>query len=376
MQTESHPLPASERRALRHGLLILGGFALIAALVAWGILAFTAMPSTAPWPEPATSAVVPPGPPPSAEPLVFAELPPETARAINQKIAFAPLGKLALPFTPTGDLASRGRAIDCLAAAMWYEAGDDAAGDASVGQVVLNRVRHPAFPGTICGVVFQGAERSSGCQFTFTCDGALSRLPSRQTFDRIRTRAAVLFGGKVDSAVGLATHYHADWVHPIWSAQLEKIARVGTHLFFRWKGAWGGPGAQIKHYAGDEPFIVQLAALSPAHQPPLDPLASESAMVSGAGSTRIDDARGTIRVAFSPLRNGNVQALAAFELCGDRDFCEITGVLEGGGQAAPVVFRYLRDRLRKVERVQWDCSRFKRPTSVQCMGAVNAAKAP
>ena len=377
MQIESHSMPASESRALRHGLLVLGGFAMLAALIAWAVLVTTAMPSTEPWPERAAlPPLAPTAPPPAMDaPLVFAELPPETARTINARIPFARLGPPAAGFVAAGDIASRGRAIDCLAAAMWFEAGDDPAGNESVGQVVLNRVRHPAFPATVCGVVFQGAERSSGCQFTFSCDGALARLPSPLTFDRIRTRAAVLFGGKVDRSVGLATHYHADWVHPIWSTELEKIARVGTHLFFRWKGAWGGPGAQSKRYGGEEPFIVQLAGLSAAHQPPLDPLAAAAGPDAGAGSATVDEARGTIRVTFSPLRNGNVQALAAFELCGDRDRCEIAGVL-AGEENPPVVFRYLRDRERKLERVQWDCTRFKRPTSVQCMGTGGTDKGP
>jgi len=372
--SESHPLPESERRLLRHVLLVLGSLALLAALISWAVLAYTAMPATEPWPEQGARSAPPPGPPPvMAEPLVFAELPPDTARAINARVAFAPLGRPASPFRAAGDLASRGRAIDCLAAAMWYETGDDAAGNAAVGQVVLNRLRHPAFPATLCGVVFQGAERSSGCQFTFTCDGALSRLPPRETFDRIRTRAAVLFGGQVEPAVGLATHYHTDWVHPIWSSELEKIARVGTHLFFRWKGAWGGPKGQARRYAGEEPFIVQLAAISPAHQPPL----STAALATAASAPpSIDEARGAIHVEFNPLRNGNVQALAAFELCGTRDRCEITGVLAGGDSAAPVVFRYLRDRAARVERVQWDCARFKRPSSVQCMAGTAPSRQP
>ncbi|MCZ3110870.1 cell wall hydrolase, partial [Acinetobacter baumannii] len=75
----------------------------------------------------------------------------------------------------TGDTALQARAIDCMAAAVLYEAGDDAVGQRAVAQVVINRVRHPAFPKTICAVVFQGSDRATGCQFTFTCDGALVR---------------------------------------------------------------------------------------------------------------------------------------------------------------------------------------------------------
>lgn len=355
---------------LRHVPAVVLGMALVFALAAWAFLAWTAMPHREARPD--KSASTSSGPPPEmAEPLVFAPLAPETAREINAAIPFAALGPAALPFRPAGDVASRGRAIDCLAAAMWYESGEDPTGNLSVGQVVLNRVRHPAFPATVCGVVFQGTERATGCQFTFTCDGALARVPSPATFDRIRTRAAAMFGGSVDPGVGLATHYHTDWVHPVWSAQLEKIARVDTHLFFRWKGAWGGPRAQSMRYAGEEPVVAKIGFLSPLHRLPGGDGESETMALplpgTGLAGARIDEAKGTIRIAFNPARNGNVQALAAFELCGARDICEITGVLEGMGADAPVVFRYVRDRAKSIERVQWDCTRFKRPTTTQCM---------
>jgi hypothetical protein len=77
-----------------------------------------------------------------------------------------------------GSAEDRARARTCLAQTAWYEAGQDRAGQQAVVQVVLNRVRHPAYPKTICGVVFQGSERRTGCQFTFTCDGSLARVPS------------------------------------------------------------------------------------------------------------------------------------------------------------------------------------------------------
>ncbi|MGJ3626051.1 cell wall hydrolase [Sphingomonas sp. MMS24-JH45] len=94
-------------------------------------------------------------------------------------------------------------------------------------QVVLNRLRHPAFPKTVCGVVFQGAERSTGCQFTFTCDGALARQPSPLAWDRARKVAAAALAGAVYRPVGYATHYHTDWVVPYWSEPRQD--RRGPH---------------------------------------------------------------------------------------------------------------------------------------------------
>ncbi|MEP7221162.1 MAG: cell wall hydrolase [Novosphingobium sp.] len=311
-------------------------------------------------------------PPPVAEPLVFAAMTPDRARQINAAISFAGIGPPARPFSASGDEGSRARATDCMAAAMWYEAGSDEAGNRSVGQVVLNRLRHPAFPATVCGVVFQGSERRTGCQFTFTCDGALARVPPAAAYQRVRDRAAAMLAGSTEASVGLATHYHTDWVHPIWSAELEKIARVGTHLFFRWKGAWGGPHAQMSHYAGVEPTIPALAFLSPAHRAALPageavPAAVASESAATVATAKVDNSSGLIRVEISPLGNASAQALAAYDLCGDRAFCEIEGRLPGSGVNGPKVFYYIRDRSQKIERALWDCTRFKRPTTTQCL---------
>lgn len=194
--------------------------------------------------------------------------PPDRARAMNSAIPFmTDKGLSALPFHFAGSPADRDRARYCLAAAALYEAGgDDAEGQTAVMQVVLNRVRHPAFAPSVCGVVFQGQERRTGCQFTFTCDGSLAR---QFTPDRWRTalaRADAALAGAVDKQVGLATHYHTDWVYPYWSPSLDKLQRVGTHLFFRWRGYWGTRGAFNTRPSGSEPQIAKLAAFLPHHQ--------------------------------------------------------------------------------------------------------------
>ena len=203
---------------------------------------------------------------PAVEPVRIQDLDPATARTYNASIPFVKgPNPAARPFRFAGDEAARSRATDCLAAAAYYEAGDDATGQKAVVQVVLNRLRHPAFPKTVCGVVFQGAERSTGCQFTFTCDGALARQPSEAAWTRARQVAAAALKGAVYRPVGYATHYHTDWVVPYWSASLDKIAEVHTHLFFRWTGWWGTPPAFRRAVSGDEPAIAKLAPVSAAH---------------------------------------------------------------------------------------------------------------
>ncbi len=159
------------------------------------------------------------------------------------------------------------RATECLALAAMAEAGPSDPGQRAVIQVVLNRLRHPAFAKTVCGVVFEGSERATGCQFTFTCDGSLARAYSDSAWQQARIRAGEALGGHVFKPVGLATHYHTDWVYPYWSPKLDKLARVETHLFFRWPGYWGTKAAFAARYRGNEPDLSALVAGDAAAPP-------------------------------------------------------------------------------------------------------------
>ena len=117
--------------------------------------------------------------PPAPPPMVVRPLAPDQALKLNAEIpvANAP-NPAAAPFKLNGNAVARAQALNCLASAVYYEAGNqDENGERAVAQVVLNRVRHPAFPASVCAVVYQGSTRTTGCQFTFTCDGALSRRP-------------------------------------------------------------------------------------------------------------------------------------------------------------------------------------------------------
>jgi spore germination cell wall hydrolase CwlJ-like protein len=132
------------------------------------------------------------------------------------------------------------RSTECLTAAIYYEAGSETAdGQRAVAQVVLNRVRHPAYPHSVCGVVFQGADRHLGCQFSFACDGSLARHPAAAGWARARLIAEAALGGFVYAGVGWATHYHADYVVPYWASSLVKVTTIGAHIFYRWTGALG-----------------------------------------------------------------------------------------------------------------------------------------
>jgi len=149
----------------------------------------------------------------------------------------------------------RGRALECLTAAIYYEAATEPdAGQQAVAQVILNRVRHPAFPNTVCGVVYQGSERTTGCQFSFACDGSMGRTPSRPYWLRAMKVAAAALNGHVMAGVGLATHYHTYAVTPSWNRDLVMTGVFGAHFFHRWQGWWGTPAAFSQAYRGGEPF--------------------------------------------------------------------------------------------------------------------------
>lgn len=148
------------------------------------------------------------------------------------------------------------RALDCLAQAIYYEARSEPEdGQRAVAQVVLNRVRHPAWPNSVCGVVYQGPARpGGGCQFTFTCDGSLRFRAYGEDWARARRLAAEALAGRVHAPVGLSTFYHANYVLPAWAPRLLKTAVIGNHLFYRLPGNAGTPAAFSARYAGVEPI--------------------------------------------------------------------------------------------------------------------------
>ena len=155
----------------------------------------------------------------------------------------------------------RERAVQCLASAISYEAGNEpVTGQEAVAQVILNRVRHPAYPKTVCGVVFQGSTRKTGCQFTFTCDGSLSRPRSTASLSNSALVAERVLSGFSSSAVGGATHYHADYVTPYWASSLIKVTTIGAHLFYRMPGAPDSPAYIVPGVQGVEPQIALLGS--------------------------------------------------------------------------------------------------------------------
>ena len=122
----------------------------------------------------------------------------------------------------------------CLAQAIYFEArSEPRIGQVAVADVVLNRVASPLFPNTICGVVFQGSERRTGCQFSFTCDGSMDIRLNKRKWEATEQLAGAILAGLRAPVSRNATHYHADYVNPYWAPRMTPTATIGTHKFYR-----------------------------------------------------------------------------------------------------------------------------------------------
>lgn len=344
-----------------------------------------------------TRNIMPTIPLPKVEPVTYRNIAPLDARALNATIPFSTdPNPAARPFRAPAKGDDRVRALDCLAAVVLYEAGNDPVGQRAVAQVVLNRVRHPAFPKTVCGVVFQGSDRQTGCQFTFACNGALMRsYPETLWRDARRIADAALSGG-VYKPVGHATHYHTDWVVPYWSSSLDKVAAVHTHLFFRWTGWWGTPTAFRYRYEGKEPYVEKLAVRFPEHLAPgavVDPAVAGAAPAEDAATTpeAVAAEKVDAGVVHQPMADDpdvflvvlKAKDQASFEdqaqrTCGKRTSCKFVVWTDpksvphdASTQPTPaqfdtMAFSYLRDRTHDFERFRWNCKVFDRPKT-QCL---------
>ena len=290
--TRFHARAESLWRAYPRESLGLGLLGLVAALAIAG-----SAHSTPELPTPPAT----PAPPP----LLLKQIAPDQALKVNEAIPIAQgPNPAASPFRFTGDKVARAQALECLASAVYYEAGNqDEGGQRAVAQVVLNRVRHPAFPASVCGVVYQGSTRSTGC------DGSLNRRPDADGWRRAYDVAQAALSGTVYGPVGWATHYHADYVLPTWASSMAKNAIVGAHLFYRWGGGWGQAGAFTSTYAGHEPNAAALrsAALAAPH---VTPVYGQQGQLAQA----IKDIPGAETIKLAPSLRGDKRVAVRFNL--------------------------------------------------------------
>jgi hypothetical protein len=148
-----------------------------------------------------------------------------------QRLEPAPVVNLPAPAAYAAGVP--GDALTCLTQAIYFEARSEGeAGQEAVAQVVMNRTHMSQYPSTVCGVVYQGAERSTGCQFTFVCDGSLRPPADADAWARAGEIARKALAGFVYAPMAAATHYHAAWMRPYWAASVARIGQIGGQIFY------------------------------------------------------------------------------------------------------------------------------------------------
>ena len=133
--------------------------------------------------------------------------------------------------------------LKCLATAIYFEArGEPEKGQIAVAQVVINRLKNPAYPNTICGVVYQNKSKRNRCQFSFACDGIRDRITDMRSWETAQAIAKKVVESQSTtflSNVGAATHYHATYVKPRWARHMKKMDKIGRHIFYQtYGGGW------------------------------------------------------------------------------------------------------------------------------------------
>jgi hypothetical protein len=123
----------------------------------------------------------------------------------------------------------------CLAEAIYFEARSEPEdGQAAVAQVVLNRVRSGNYPTNVCGVVYQDRNRPFACQFSFACEGRSLRIEEPGPWAvAVRIAKDVVSGAVYNPLVGEAVNYHANYVTPYWASTLQRVDRIGHHIFYK-----------------------------------------------------------------------------------------------------------------------------------------------
>lgn len=236
-------------------------------------------------------------------------------------------------------------ATTCLAQAVYYEAaGEPIAGQRAVAQVVLNRLRNPHYPKTICEVIYQGADKSTGCQFSFACDGSVAHVPTAEGWRIASAIATSALNGMVSVRAGQATHYHSLAVYPAWAPQLAKIGIIGGHVFYRPRHRMNqGYDGILKAAPGEGRMLAETRSVpSSAEIPPRSGESTSSQVMLAANSVSPDRPSMPLTPVSVPANTvaGQAPGSRQIETAGER-----TG--DSGAMAtkpSPSMFSYRRAR--------------------------------
>jgi N-acetylmuramoyl-L-alanine amidase len=124
--------------------------------------------------------------------------------------------------------------ISCLAKNIYWESrSEPRAGQLAVAHVTINRMVHPKFPATICGVVYQGDESTFGrCQFSWWCDGKSDHPTEHRAWKSAVELAAAVVSGRHSDPTNGALFFHHHKVRPHWATSKRLSAQIGKHLYY------------------------------------------------------------------------------------------------------------------------------------------------
>lgn len=195
------------------------------------------------------------------------------------------------------------RQRQCLATAIYYEARSESAkGQLGVAEVIVNRVNDHRYPNSICDVVFQGATRTTGCQFTFTCDGAMRQKPRGEKWEKAESIAAHVIMDLNERTTAGATHYHATYVNPVWNSGLIRTSKIGTHIFYRfprgseWSVASARQSARLAQRRSGMKAIVPAGAAGKAKTTLLTPASAKAETVADLNAQALESVQPAVSV--------------------------------------------------------------------------------
>ena len=120
---------------------------------------------------------------------------------------------------------------NCIAVAVYHEArGETLEGQLAVAKVIMNRAASGKYPSSWCGTVKQP------WQFSFV-NPRTGRYPAvnEQSASWHKalgvTRLAV--ANAVETLPSDCLWYHADYVAPSWGRRLNRVSKIGAHIFYR-----------------------------------------------------------------------------------------------------------------------------------------------
>lgn len=141
--------------------------------------------------------------------------------AQTKKALGLPTGGTTTAYAPTSRGVSRNDDVRLLAMAIHGEArGEPYAGQVAVGAVILNRVRHPSFPNSIAGVIYQPLA------FTAVDDGQIYLSPNDTSFKAARD---ALNGW--DPTGGAIYYWNPATATSKWIWTRTPTVKIGKHWF-------------------------------------------------------------------------------------------------------------------------------------------------